>query len=200
MITDKIISQWFLENVSSDLTFAQIAKFLSEITSWGQLWIGIMVVYIIYEVVKEKKFNPYFIFVLIPVLLGWLFCDEVVKPAVGRLRPYQEMEGFSQIIETIGYKYPKSASFPSGHTITAFASAFLITCKNKKLAPYAYILASLVGVSRIVLGAHYFSDVLAGIGIGTLIGILSDLFAKGCEKLVVLIKNKFFNKDSNNEA
>jgi len=64
------------------------------------------------------------------------------------------------------------SSFPSGHTIAAFAVAtiFADRYRNHRWAPWvAYGLAGLVGFSRITLSAHFPSDVFAGAALGYLI-------------------------------
>lgn len=61
-------------------------------------------------------------------------------------------------------------SFPSGHATTAFCAAVLFGGLYPKLAVPGVFLASLTGVSRIYVGAHFPSDVLAGAVIGTLSG------------------------------
>lgn len=55
-------------------------------------------------------------------------------------------------------------SFPSGHTITAFALAFYATylCKDKRYGLVFLLIAFLVGYSRIYLGQHFFADVMFG--------------------------------------
>lgn len=63
-------------------------------------------------------------------------------------------------------------SFPSGHTATAFASAELLRKEYKDISPWiglaGYVVATSVGVMRILNNRHYMSDVIAGAGIGIL--------------------------------
>ncbi|NLG83245.1 MAG: phosphatase PAP2 family protein [Firmicutes bacterium] len=59
-------------------------------------------------------------------------------------------------------------SFPSGHTATAFAMAVVLTWRWPRLGWLFWLLATLVGISRIVLGQHYPLDTLAGALLGTL--------------------------------
>jgi membrane-associated phospholipid phosphatase len=60
------------------------------------------------------------------------------------------------------------ASFPSGHTTTAFAVATLLTCHARcnKTCLLFFVLACGVGYSRVYLGQHFVPDVLAGMVIG----------------------------------
>lgn len=65
----------------------------------------------------------------------------------------------------------KNRSFPSAHTSTAFATAtvFATQYKDKKwVAPFAYGMASMVGLSRVYNNAHWASDVMAGAAVGFL--------------------------------
>jgi len=68
---------------------------------------------------------------------------------------------------------PDQFSFPSGHTITAFAVAASVMHFYPALAPALWFCAASVAVSRVVLGMHFLSDVVAGAGIGGLLGTAS---------------------------
>lgn len=77
---------------------------------------------------------------------------------------------------------PDRFSFPSGHTMTAFAAASAISGLLPVAAPLLLPAAVLVGASRVFLGLHYPSDVLAGalIGSGLGIGAIRLLEWSGC--------------------
>ena len=65
---------------------------------------------------------------------------------------------------------PDAFSFPSGHTMNAFAIGTVLALSFPPLAPALAFLAASVGLSRVVLGLHYPSDVGVGAMLGTLIG------------------------------
>jgi undecaprenyl-diphosphatase len=68
---------------------------------------------------------------------------------------------------------PDRFSFPSGHSITAFAIAIPLGLLYPSLMPVLMFCAISIAMSRIVLGMHFLSDVVAGILIGTGFGYLS---------------------------
>ncbi len=69
---------------------------------------------------------------------------------------------------------PDQFSFPSGHTITAFAMAISVSAFYPVLLPLMLFVALSIGISRIVLGMHFLSDVVAGAALGTMLGYLSS--------------------------
>lgn len=68
---------------------------------------------------------------------------------------------------------PDQFSFPSGHTITAFAVTVSLSRFYPDLAPGLLFCAFSVAASRVVLGMHFLSDVLAGAAIGTALAFAS---------------------------
>jgi undecaprenyl-diphosphatase len=85
-----------------------------------------------------------------------------LKKATGRKRPCAlEPHCWATLLP------PDQFSFPSGHTITAFAVAVSVSLIYPELAAGLLFCALSVAASRIVLGMHFLSDVLAGAGLGT---------------------------------
>jgi undecaprenyl-diphosphatase len=70
---------------------------------------------------------------------------------------------------------PEKYSFPSGHTTTAVALAVVTVKHWPAIAPALWVCAFCIAVSRILLGFHYLSDVVAGAGLGLLAGISAVL-------------------------
>jgi undecaprenyl-diphosphatase len=68
---------------------------------------------------------------------------------------------------------PDQFSFPSGHTITAFAVAISLGGFYPEILPGMLFCAISIAASRVVLGMHFLSDVLAGAAIGAALGALA---------------------------
>lgn len=96
-------------------------------------------------------------------LIGALIVDNLIlKNWVARIRPYEVVEGLNRLIEA-----QKDYSFPSGHTGSSFASAVVCFLElPKKYGIPILILAILIACSRLYLGVHYPTDVIAGVIIG----------------------------------
>jgi undecaprenyl-diphosphatase len=104
------------------------------------------------------------------VALTFLLVDAVVKPAVGRVRPFNALSDVA-VIDT----RPSSGSFPSGHAASAFAGALAAGRMFPLAQPVFWPLAALIAFSRVYVGVHWPSDVIAG----AIIGLACGWFALG---------------------
>jgi undecaprenyl-diphosphatase len=94
-----------------------------------------------------------------------IFLFRSLKHASRRKRPCEiEPHCWSSILP------PDKYSFPSGHSITAFAIAMSVGLFYTDLQAVLIVVALLIASSRIILGMHFLSDVLAGSIIGILLG------------------------------
>jgi undecaprenyl-diphosphatase len=91
---------------------------------------------------------------------------KAVKNLIGRPRPFESWQALSCIMAP-----PDKFSFPSGHTMTAFAVWGALFIGLPGLSHIYLAIAVLIGLSRIFLGLHYPSDVLAGALLGGAIGL-----------------------------
>ncbi|GAB2825824.1 phosphatase PAP2 family protein [Ferruginibacter profundus] len=92
-----------------------------------------------------------------------LIISELMKEGFNRKRPAE-----SYPAEIFPYRNVTGRSFPSGHTSLVFATAasLSIECKKWYVVVPAYAYAGSVGYSRIYLGVHYPTDVIAGAAVG----------------------------------
>ena len=94
-----------------------------------------------------------------------LFISQIIvqslKKLLGRERPYVILEK----LNTFGIDL-SDYSFPSGHTTASFSIATTLALNIPVLTYLVFILASIIGISRIYLGVHYPTDVAAGIILG----------------------------------
>jgi undecaprenyl-diphosphatase len=93
-----------------------------------------------------------------------------LKRACGRKRPCAlEPHSWATLLP------PDQFSFPSGHTITAFAMALSLSMFYPVMLIGLLFCAFSVALSRILLGMHFLSDVLAGAAIGSALGYAAAL-------------------------
>ena len=131
----------------------------------GMLWIALSVLMLCFRKTRKAGLAS-----LLAMLLGLLCTNVALKHLVGRDRPWLVVEG---LIPLVAEHDPNS--FPSGHTCAAFAaaSAWCRTLPTRWMKITAVVLAALMGFSRLYVGVHFPTDVLAGMAVGLFCGWLA---------------------------
>ncbi|HEY6915220.1 MAG TPA: phosphatase PAP2 family protein [Paludibacter sp.] len=107
--------------------------------------------------------------------------SQIIKHALNEPRPllyFKQNFSAIRLHEVAGEHLHSTHSFPSGHTTTAFAFFLVLAFYTKKPALHFlyFILAALVGYSRIYLSQHFALDVFAGSIIGVSVTILCKYY------------------------
>ena len=174
---DVSVLVWIAEHLRTAF-LTPIMKFITYTGNAGIIWIILSIVLIC--IPKYRKAGLASAMALIIDLLCVNIC---VKPLAHRIRPYVYSHEVSLII-----KKAADYSFPSGHTAAAFASSMaILRSEHKKLGACALIYATLMGFSRLYVGVHYPTDVIAGM-------ILGDLFGLAGAAIAALIYRKLKEK------
>ena len=94
-------------------------------------------------------------------LLAASLSSALLKDAFDRVRPALAEPGVTALVPI-----PADASMPSGHAATAAAAAGVVALLHPRLRLPLLALVAAIGLSRVYLGVHYPSDVLAGLALG----------------------------------
>lgn len=121
-------------------------------------YISLLAYIVFYENIKILLFS------IVPPLLTIVIC-KILRCKIGRRRPYL-------IFPELNLQKKEAASFPSNHTASSFIISFMFFYFSFELFLFFFILASLVSISRIIIGIHFPADILSGFFIATIIYII----------------------------
>jgi membrane-associated phospholipid phosphatase len=156
---DNSVGQWEVDHGTRLSTHA--LQLVTDLASTYAVILVIVVVAIVEYVRVPNKWVPVF---LVTVVVGEIVLVTTIKQALDRVRPT-----FNPAAATLG------PSFPSGHSATAaalYAAVALVVARRRAprvralLAGSAVAIAVAVACSRVLLGVHWLSDVLAGLAFG----------------------------------
>lgn len=150
----------FIQQYMRNPVLTPIIQMITRLGDHALIWILISGALLCFR--KTRK-------VAVAALLALLICfiinNQILKNVLARPRPFDQMEQIQVLIAK-----PTDYSFPSGHTASSFAAAgTFYYYGNRKWGVAALVLAGLIGFSRLYLGVHYPSDVIAGVIVGSLV-------------------------------
>ena len=145
--------------------------FFSKFTFLGDGLFVVMLAVILFFTLKTQRLS---ILILISYIVSGLLA-QLLKHSFNAPRPkvFLKPEEYQHFID--GVSIANYESFPSGHTTSAFALAFILahSTNKKSFQIILLIFAIAAGYSRIYLGQHFLTDVLSGAFLGTFISVLT---------------------------
>lgn len=157
-----------------------LMKVFSSIGNAGLVWIVIALI-----LIAVKKYRRTGFMVAAGLILGLIIGNLVLKNVVARPRPCWFDKGLPLLISR-----PADYSFPSGHTLASFVSAFVLLGESKKIGIPALVVAMLIAFSRMYLFVHFPTDILGGILLSWLIVLGMKLFLKRNKKKIFRLRSE----------
>ncbi len=139
----------------------QTASFIGD---KGMVWIGLTLVLL--AIPKTRKAGAA---VAAALIMELILCNLIIKPYVARIRPFDVNTTVQLLVSR-----PTDYSFPSGHTGASFAATAALFAQKDKMWIPSLVLSILISFSRLYLYVHYPTDVIAGVFLGTMMGLLGS--------------------------
>lgn len=163
---------WIQEHVRAALLTPPMRLF-SLLGDKGLFWIALTVLLLCFR--RTRRVGAY---CAVSMLLTFLVVNCAIKPLVARVRPYDLFPEIQLLVRA-----EHDFSFPSGHSANSFAVAWILLRMTKRsYGVPAVALAALIALSRLYVGVHYPTDVLAGTAIAILLAELTLRLLPRAEK------------------
>lgn len=140
----------------------RISIIMAQLGTGGAIFILIGLCFSIFKKTRRMGFN-----ILLSLVLSAILGNLILKPLIHRVRPYNAI-GRKILVNPL-----IDGSFPSGHTYSAFATAFSVLFYDKKNGIILLSFAILMGFTRLYLFVHYPTDVLGGVALGYICAIVA---------------------------
>jgi undecaprenyl-diphosphatase len=161
------IDKWLFSVLNGQFINPVFDKFFPFITlqqNWNLLYI-VLAAWLLWK--GGKRGRVAIIILAVTIIISDQTASHILKPLIARLRPCNDLISVRLLINC-----GSGFSFPSSHAVNTFAAAFILSrfySENKYLF---YIIAALIAYSRVYVGVHYPSDVIAGSILGIIIAYL----------------------------
>ena len=151
-------------NRVSDFVFPRVVFIAASQLGNGKFWYALMIALLVRGNVQANRAVIHM--VVIGAVCSVLY--KLLKHGTSRLRPYAAQPDIT-LCDLPLDRY----SFPSGHAMHATALSLVVLAYYPGLFWFLVPFAVLISLSRVVLGLHYPSDVIAGVAIGTAVATAS---------------------------
>ena len=159
MEIESAILLWIQNNLRCGI-LTPVMRVITTLGNGGAFWIVLTLLLLVFK--RTRRMGVY---CAASMLLTLLVVNLCIKPLAARTRPYELIEGLQILVSR-----PHDYSFPSGHSANSLTCAWTIfRLAPKKYGVPALVLAVLIALSRLYVGVHYPTDVLAGAAIGVLL-------------------------------
>ena len=162
---DDSITYFINDHMHNSVT-QTIVPIITHLGTGGVIWIisGLLLTI-------KRKTRPIGVMMLLSLIVAAIVGNLMIKPIFNRTRPYLANDDLMLLIGA-----PMGSSFPSGHSISSFASATALFLRKKSVGIVALVFAFMIAFSRVFLFVHYFTDVLVGSLLGVVTAILLEKF------------------------
>tara|TARA_Y100001949_G_C15940624_1_gene309993 strand:+ start:658 stop:1185 length:528 start_codon:yes stop_codon:yes gene_type:complete len=142
--------------------FDLVFPFITDSSNW---FLPLIVFYFYLFRDDWKRALKVFLITVLCLALTDAVAAQIIKPVVGRIRPSHELADMVRLLVGRGGKY----SFPSNHAANSMAFVIITGFFYPQMRRWLFFIPILVGFSRVYVGVHYPSDVLAGAFFGFII-------------------------------
>ena len=189
---DLPILEWIQSNLQSGF-MDFIMPIITLFGDAGIFWMVWAAILLFFPKTRKTGLGMFF-----AMMLGLIICNMILKPLVGRMRPYDfQIDELGKTWEDILLagkllvETPHDYSFPSGHTIASFEACTVLLINDKRMGIPATILAILIAFSRMYLYVHYPTDVIVSVFLGILFAFIGNAIAQRINLPTIGRRGKF---------
>ncbi|HEY9583004.1 MAG TPA: phosphatase PAP2 family protein [Candidatus Paceibacterota bacterium] len=160
VLDSRIVS--VLNDWAGNSVFAKLFAFLANYSII--IFLIVFVLYLFYH--PELRHRTFLVYTFISAFISRGIFGTVLKNLFARPRPSIALTSVHALISEAGY------SMPSGHALVFFTLATCIYMRDKRWGAWMFGLATFFSLTRVLVGAHYMSDILVGAVLGIAIAFI----------------------------